>query len=186
MLVRRLPLPTAVAVLLATMFVGCSTFYVDWDNHTIRRRPTPVKEAATKATSSPSRSDTVAPRVQSASVHQHKHKKPVSTPDMQEMSIQPDTTESAPPPPATSTISMATPGDTSGAAEKAIEATSQRLGRFDRSRLNEASRATYDEANGFLNQSKEALAEKDYVAASGFEQKASVLADRLQATVTAR
>ena len=47
-------------------------------------------------------------------------------------------------------------------------------------------RATYDEANAFLNQGKQALAEKDDVAASGFAQKASVLADKLQATVTAR
>jgi hypothetical protein len=38
-----------------------------------------------------------------------------------------------------------------------------------------------DQANGFLSQGKQALADKDYVAAAGFAQKASVLADRLQA-----
>ncbi len=81
---------------------------------------------------------------------------------------------------------MATPGGSSDSAEQAIEATSQRLAGFDRNRLSGPMLATYDEASGFLNQGKQALAEKDYVAASGFAQKASVLTDKLQATVTAR
>ena len=105
---------------------------------------------------------------------------------MEEMTIEPDTTENSQPPSAVSTISMATPGDSSGSAEKAIDATSRRLEGFKRSRLSGSTLATYDEAQGFLNQGKQALAEKDYVAASGFAQKASALTDRLQATVTAR
>jgi hypothetical protein len=105
---------------------------------------------------------------------------------MEEMSIEPDTTENSSPASESSTISMATSADSSLAVEKTIDATNTRLGRFDRKGLRGDALATYDEANGFLNEGKQALAEKDYVAAAGFAQKASVLADRLQATMTAR
>jgi hypothetical protein len=171
-------------MLLAIMHAGCSPFYVDWDTHSIGHRPsTAVQQAAKWA---PPHADVAAPHTQRASVvRQRKHKKPVSSPDMEEMSIQPDTTENSQLPPEGSTISMATPGDSS-AAEKAIEATSQKLARFDRNRLSGPTLATFDQANALLNQGKQALAEKDYVAASGFAQKASALADRLQANITAR
>ena len=171
-------------MLLATTLTGCTPFYVDWQNHTIRQTPNDIQE--TPIPSSATRSDSVTSHRQSASLHPRRHKQPASSLDMEEMSIEPDTTENSPPPSTPSSISMAAPGDTSGSAAKAIEATSQRLARFDRNRLGGSTLATYDQANGFLNQGKQALAEKDYVAASGFAQKASVLADRLQATVTAR
>jgi hypothetical protein len=104
---------------------------------------------------------------------------------MKEMSIQPETTQSSPVPPAPATISMASPGGSSDAAEKEIEAAGQRLAHFDRNQLSGPTLATYDQANGLLSQGKQALDEKDYVAASGFAQKASVLTDQLQATVSA-
>jgi hypothetical protein len=100
---------------------------------------------------------------------------------MKEMSIEPDTTQNSPLPPPASTISMAAPGGSSDSAEKEIDAAAQLLARFDRSQLSGPKLATYDQANGFLSQGKQALADKDYVAAAGFAQKASVLADRLQA-----
>ena len=105
------------------------------------------------------------------------------------MTIEPDSTgnSAASVPAAPATISMAMPGGTSGNAEKAIATTSDHLARFDRSRLKGPTLSTYDQANAFLNQGKQALAEKDYVAAAGFAQKASALADRLQeASVTSR
>jgi len=99
------------------------------------------------------------------------------------MSVVPET---QPPAPATSTLSMTSSGDISGSAAKAIDTTGQRLARYDRNHLNGSTLATYDEANAFLSQSKQALADKDYVGAEGFAKKASVLADKLQATVTPR
>jgi len=171
-------------MLLATMLAGCSPFYVDWENGTIRQT-SDIQETAVPATT-PS-SDTLTSHRQ-ASLHPHKHKQPVSSPDdVEEMTIEPDGTSSPAAPAETATISMATPGDSSGSAEKAIATTSDRLARFDRSRLKGPTLSTYDQANGFLTQGKQALAEKDYVAAAGFAQKASALADRLQeATVSAR
>ncbi|HVN29804.1 MAG TPA: hypothetical protein VMT64_15015 [Candidatus Binataceae bacterium] len=81
---------------------------------------------------------------------------------------------------------MASAGNTSDTVAKAIDSTSQRLARYDRSQLNGTPLAIFEAANGFLNQGKQALADKDYVAASGFAHKASVLADKLQASVTPR
>jgi septal ring-binding cell division protein DamX len=158
--------------------------YFDWSSGTVWRVPD-IEETAVPSTT-PSSSDTSSHR--QASLHPHKHKQPASSPDdMEEMTIEPDGTTNPPAPATTATISMATPGDSSGSAEKAIATTSDRLARFDRSRLKGPILSTYDQANGFLNQGKQALAEKDYVAAAGFAQKASALADRLQeATVSAR
>jgi hypothetical protein len=182
--VRRLA-HTALALLPALMFAGCSPVYVDWDAGTIRSAPE-IKEAALPAHSF---SDTLTSHRQ-ASLHPHKHKQPAaSSDDVEQMTIEPDSTGSsaASAPDSTATISMATPGDSSGNAEKAIATTSDHLARFDRTRLKGPTLSTYDEANGFLNQGKQALAEKDYVAAAGFAQKASALADRLQeATLTSR
>ncbi len=171
-------------MLLATTLAGCSPLYFDWDKGTIRQTPD-IEETAVPATR-PSSSDTSSHR--QASLHPHKHKQPASSPDdMEEMTIEPDVTANPPAPAASTTISMAAPGDSSGSAEKAIATAGDRLARFDRSRLKGPTLSTYDQANGFLNQGKQALAEKDYVAAAGFAQKASALADRLQeASVSAR
>jgi hypothetical protein len=166
-------------MILATTLAGCSPIYYDWDSRSIRSAPT--EESATTRTPSSS----TATHRQSASIHPHKRKPSTAAPETEEDNAT-DSTETPATAPATSTLSMASSGDLSGSATKTIDATRQRLARYDRSRLSGSTLATYDEANGFLNQSKQALAEKDYVAASGFAQKASVLADKLQATVTPR
>jgi hypothetical protein len=169
-------------MLLATALAGCSRMYLDWDSRTFGPVPNqnPVAAAPTAA---PTRTGSVTPRQQqnASLLHRHKHKPVATPPDVQDMSIQPDATGSAPPSLPPATISMTTPGGPD-AAEKEIQATSQRLAHFERSQLNGPTLATYDQANGFLNQGKQALAEKDYLAASGFAQKASVLVDRLRAT----
>lgn len=174
----------ALAILLATMLTGCWRIYVDWDTHTIRH--TLPEAPAVTPSNTTTRTNNATSSRQSASLPRRRHKHPTSSADVKEMTIQPEPTQSSPLPPSTSTISMAAPGGSSDTAEQAIEATSQRLAGFDRNRLSGPMLATYDEASGFLSQGKQALAEKDYVAASGFAQKASVLTDKLQATVTAR
>jgi hypothetical protein len=173
-------------MLVVATLAGCSRFYVDWDTRTIRRTPDEIAKPVVPA-ASPTRIGTVAPPPQNATVRRRKHKHPAASADVKEMSIQPDTTQTSPLPPSTptSTISMATPGASSDAAEKEIEAAVQRLAHFDRNQLSGPTLATYDQANGFLSQGKQALEEQDYVAASGFAQKASVLTDKLQATQTA-
>ncbi len=171
--------------LAATTLAGCSRLYYDWTTRSFGKPPEEIAKPVVPA-AVPTRTVTVAPHQQTASVHKRKHKRPAPPPDMKDMSIEPETTQTSPVPPAPSTISLATPGGDSGNAEKEIEAAGQRLAHFDRNQLSGSTLATYDQANGFLSQGKQALEEKDYVAASGFAQKASVLTDQLQATVTAR
>jgi hypothetical protein len=171
-----------VAMFVAATVIGCSPVYVDWDHHSLRTKP----EVHTSAAVSTPRTDTAYASHKTPS-HPRKHKQTTNsteepqapeTPDVDQMSIQPGSAASSDS--SGSTISMVSPGDTSAAAEKSLDTTSQRLGRFQRNRLNGSALASYDQANAFLNQGKQALAEKDYVAASGFAQKASVLADKLQ------
>ncbi len=169
---------------LAVTLGGCSPFYVDWDRRTIRTAPEVISPAAAPAPIA-TRPEAVAPQRQNLLVRPRKHKPRTAPSDTKEVIVEPETTQDSLAPMATPTISISEPGGTNRAAEKEIAATSQRLASFDRNRLSGPSLATYDAANGLLNQGKQALAEKDYVAASGFAQKASVLAEKLQA-VTAR
>jgi hypothetical protein len=171
--VRTLWPSSALSIILATTLAGCSPIYYDWDSGSIRTTPTEQSATPSSAASHP----------QSASIRPHKHKPPASG---EETSVEPESAPTPAAPPAASTLSMAATGDNSVSAAKVIDATGERLARYDRNRLSGSTLATYDEANGFLSQGKQALAEKDYVAASGFAQKASVLADKLQATVTPR
>lgn len=70
----------------------------------------------------------------------------------------------------------------SGAAPstlKLLDDTGRRLGQIDRTRLGAQDGAAYDQASDFLQAGREAMARKDYVAASGFAVKASTLTSRL-------
>jgi hypothetical protein len=60
-----------------------------------------------------------------------------------------------------------------------LDATGAKLARVDRNRLTTDSATTYDQANGFLQSGRRAATEEDYVAASGFAEKAAVLAAKL-------
>ena len=166
---------------MAVSFAACSPFYVDWQNGSFRTTP-PIEE--TTPVPPPSTSTSGLHR-QTASLPPKKHKQPAN-PDMEEMSIEPETAEPTPPPATSTTISMVAPGGSSGTAQRSLDATSQRLAHFDRSRLTGSTLATFDQANGFLNQGRQALTEKDYVAASGFAQKAAALAAQLQPSSSAR
>jgi hypothetical protein len=175
--VRSLLRSLVLAIASATLLAGCARFFVDWDNGAIRdTAETPQQAAIPMPTPSGE-----APHKQ-ASNHPHKHKQPTSPDSVEQMTIEPDSTgnSSTSAPSEATTISMTAPGDSSGNAEKAIAATSDRLARFDRTRLKGETLSTYDQASGFLSQGKQALADKDYVAALGFAQKASLLADKLQ------
>lgn len=64
-------------------------------------------------------------------------------------------------------------------AERLLDDTGAKLSRIDRSRLGVDSATTYDQANNFLQAGRKAATEDDYVAASGFAEKAAVLAAKL-------
>jgi hypothetical protein len=63
--------------------------------------------------------------------------------------------------------------------EALLGAADSKLAAINRSKLTGPDAATYDQASGFIAAARQALAERDYVAASGFAQKASLLADKV-------
>jgi len=56
----------------------------------------------------------------------------------------------------------------------------KRLAVIDRTKLTASDAATFDEATGFASSAHRALADHDYVVASGLAEKASTLTGRLK------
>jgi hypothetical protein len=67
-------------------------------------------------------------------------------------------------------------------AELLLSKVDQRLGVIDRGRLTHSDAATFDEAKGFASSAHQALAEHDYVVATGLVEKASTLTGLLNAS----
>lgn len=64
-------------------------------------------------------------------------------------------------------------------AQQLLNDTGAKLNKVDRRTLGADSATTYDQATNFLQAGRRAATENDYVAASGYAQKASVLAAKL-------
>lgn len=64
-------------------------------------------------------------------------------------------------------------------AQQLLNDAGAKLAKVDRNTLGADSATTYDQANNFLQAGRRAATEDDYVAASGFAEKASVLAAKL-------
>jgi len=94
----------------------------------------------------------------------------------------PETPAAAPAPPVEPqpkpTVTLAG-GPTKARAEQMLDDAGTKLSRIDRSTLGADSATTYDQANNFLQAGRKAATEDDYVAASGFAEKAAVLAAKL-------
>jgi hypothetical protein len=101
---------------------------------------------------------------------------PPKSPPTLSTRLAPVTPPPTPPPP-----SVTLNGE-SGAAPstlKLLDDTGRRLEQIDRARLGAQDGAAYDQASDFVQAGREAMARKDYVAASGFAVKASTLTSRL-------
>jgi len=66
-------------------------------------------------------------------------------------------------------------------AQGLLDSANSKLGKVDRSKLSGDDVATYAQASGFADAAQHALGEHDYVAATGFAEKASLLADKVAA-----
>lgn len=64
-------------------------------------------------------------------------------------------------------------------AERLLDDAGAKLAKVDRNTLGADSATTYDQATNFLQAGRRAATEEDYVAASGFAEKAAVLAAKL-------
>jgi hypothetical protein len=72
--------------------------------------------------------------------------------------------------------------DSRASAEALLNKVDKRLALIDRTRLTASDATTFDEANGFASSAHQALADHDYVVASGLAEKASTLTGRLNAS----
>lgn len=70
-------------------------------------------------------------------------------------------------------------GPSKSRALRLLDDTGAKLAKVDRSTLNADSATTFDQANDLLKAGRKAATEEDYVAASGFADKAAVLAAKL-------
>jgi hypothetical protein len=100
----------------------------------------------------------------------------------------PTSTHATPPasPPAEAspqpTVTLAGDSASRDRALRLLDDAGARLARVNRNKLDRDSAATYDQANDFLNAGRKAALDQDYVAATGDAKKASVLADKLNAS----
>ena len=72
--------------------------------------------------------------------------------------------------------------DSRASAEMLLYKVDKRLAVIDRTKLTASDAATFDAANGFASSAHRALADHDYVVASGLAEKASTLNGRLKAS----
>lgn len=82
----------------------------------------------------------------------------------------------APPPPS---LTLAGEENSRASAERLLDNVDHRLSAIDRGKLGPTDAATYDQASGFARSAHRALAEHDYVVASGLAEKASALTGKL-------
>jgi hypothetical protein len=127
----------------------------------------PANAGGERGSAVPAENETPAPNRRSR--HTANHVVPVAVPPP------------APPPPQPSqkpTVTLAD-GPSKDRALQLLDETGAKLARVDRNRLTTDSATTYYQANGFLQSGRRAATEEDYVAASGFAEKAAVLAAKL-------
>ena len=89
---------------------------------------------------------------------------------------------SAPVPPTPQpNVTLAEEGASRDEALRFLDGAKATLEKIDRGKLSREGAATYDQANDLLRAGQKAASEHDYVAASGYAQKASVLVNNLTA-----
>lgn len=71
-------------------------------------------------------------------------------------------------------------GDSRASTEALLYKVDQRLAVIDRTKLTPSDATTFDQANGFASSAHRALADHDYMVASGLAEKASTLTGRLK------
>ncbi len=164
--------------LLLCAVAGCSEFWVPQPGSLIGSSPVseqPAASPAAVAETPPPRKVASVPRTRHAVRHRETQPEDDEGQRLQ-MTVVPQDELEGPGP----SISMVGDDANRGRAQHSLDRTRKKLERIDRTRLTGSALAMYDQASGLLIQGTQALGEKDYVAASGFADKASVLADKLK------
>ncbi len=80
---------------------------------------------------------------------------------------------------AETTVSLGSEDASKGRAERLLNDTKAKLAKIDGAKLSGQNATAYEQADGFVKAATKALNERDYLAASGFAEKASLLTDKL-------
>jgi len=85
----------------------------------------------------------------------------------------------APPPPPAPPIVTLENSDAKGKAQNLVEKVALKLARTESTDLPPSAVSTYQQANELISAARRAIADRDYVAASGLAEKASALVSQL-------
>lgn len=182
----QLSLKTLLILSLVCTVAGCSEFWVPQPGNLSASHPVSEEPAAAAAPApiaeTPSRRTASTPHARHNSTRRHETQPEEDQGQPLEMTVVPQDEMEAPGP----SISMVGDDATRSRAQHTLDVTRKKLERIDRTRLTGSALAMYDQASGLLIQGTEAIGEKDYIAASGFAEKASVLADKLKPLQSSR
>jgi hypothetical protein len=76
-------------------------------------------------------------------------------------------------------VTLGDSGNAKDNAERLLDQASVRLTHFDRAELPASNLSTYEQANELITAARRALADQDFLAASGLAEKASALISQL-------
>ncbi len=137
-------------------------------------RPTPASSPLSTPTATPTPEPTASPIAEEAPPHgKHRGRGHATA----ESSASPEATPTG----AAPTITLDNDEAARRRAESLLDSAHAKLGKVDRSKLSGDDAATYAQATGFADAATHALGEHDYVAATGLAEKASLLADKVEA-----
>jgi hypothetical protein len=108
-----------------------------------------------------------------------KHTSHTSAPCTSVANLAPENSGDDPNPDSRPSLTLVGEDDSRASAEQLLNRVDQRLALIDRTRLKGSDAATFDQAHGFASSAHQALADHDYVVASGLAEKASALTGRL-------
>jgi hypothetical protein len=165
----------AAAGMLCLVLAGCSGGSGSWEIPSFMRSQPPVPEPHHFEPSAGGEISNTPPATQVE--RQVEHRRPAAAPAR----VEPAST-GTPAPPAEPlprpTVTLAD-GPSKERAQQLLDQAGAKLAKVDRGALGADSATTYDQANNFLQAGRRAATEDDYVAASGFAEKAAVLAAKL-------
>jgi hypothetical protein len=140
-------------------------------------RPTPASAPSSAPTATPTPEPTASPMAEEAPHEKHRGRGRATA----ESSASPEATPTG----AAPTITLDNDEAARRRAQGLLDSAHAKLGKVDRSKLSGDDAATYAQATGFADAATHALGEHDYVAATGLAEKASLLADKVEAATAA-
>jgi hypothetical protein len=179
---RQVPCLLAAAALMVTGLGGCSELLAPFQPQSPPSQPAPVTKYVPPSLVTPaySEDEVPPPTVHKRAASRPAHPAPSASPPPAAVANVPsansneDATASGKP-----SLTLDGEDDSRASAEMLLYKVDKRLAVIDRTKLTPSDAATFDEANGFASSAHRALADHDYVVASGLAEKASTLTGRL-------